>query len=128
MRGGDLPYWNEPQYREALGSDADIVILMLGTNDSKYYQWNEQSFLTDYLAISKSFLSMPSNPSLYLMIPPPLYQDHAYQMNQTVINSVFPSLIPRIAKELELPGDRVIDIMGAMGGRDLGGWEYFCDQ
>lgn len=48
-------------------------------------------------------------------------------MNQTVINEVFPSLIPEIAKELNLTKDRVISIYDAMGGSDLDKWQYFCD-
>ena len=44
--------------------------------------------------MARSFLAMDSKPELYLMIPPPLYEDTAYKMNQTVINEVFPELIP----------------------------------
>jgi acyl-CoA thioesterase I len=35
MKNGDFPYWNEQAYQDALNSEADILILMLGTNDSK---------------------------------------------------------------------------------------------
>ena len=34
MKDGNMPYWNEKEYQTALNSNADIVILMLGTNDS----------------------------------------------------------------------------------------------
>ena len=37
MKHGDYPYWNEQAYQDALNSEADIVIMMLGTNDSKIY-------------------------------------------------------------------------------------------
>ena len=37
MKKGDFPYLNEQFYQDALNSDADIIILMLGTNDSKIY-------------------------------------------------------------------------------------------
>ena len=33
MKTGDFPYWNEQAYQDALNSEADIVIMMLGTND-----------------------------------------------------------------------------------------------
>lgn len=127
MKMGDYPYWKEQAYQEALKSNADIVILMLGTNDSKTFQWNEVAFRHDYLEMSRNFLAMESKPTLYVMIPPPLYGQGAYQMNQTVINEVFPELIPQIAQELELPSDRVIDIMGAMGGKNQSSFELFCD-
>ena len=37
MKNGDFPYWNEQAYQDALNSEADVVIMMLGTNDSKIY-------------------------------------------------------------------------------------------
>ena len=37
MKTGDSPYWNEQAYQDALNSEADIVVMMLGTNDSKNY-------------------------------------------------------------------------------------------
>ena len=41
MKTGDSPYWNEPEYQQALNANADMIILMLGTNDAKNYQWNQ---------------------------------------------------------------------------------------
>ena len=40
-----------------------------------------------YLARFKNLLTKPK---VYLMVPPPLYQDGRYGMNQTVINTLFP--------------------------------------
>ena len=42
MKNGDLPYWNEQFYQDALDSNADIIIIMLGTNDSKTFNWNSE--------------------------------------------------------------------------------------
>lgn len=47
LKKGDLPYWNEIQYEIALKSCADIIILMLGTNDSKIQNWNLEDFEAD---------------------------------------------------------------------------------
>ena len=48
MKKGDWPYWNEDKYQQALESMADTIILMLGTNDSKNYQWNENEYEKDF--------------------------------------------------------------------------------
>merc|ERR1719498_1847016 len=50
---------------------------------------------------------MRSKPQIYLMIPPPLYQDGRYGMNQTVINTLFPTAsgaasVRQLAKEMNL--------------------------
>lgn len=50
------------------------------------------------------------------MVPPPLYRDGRYNMNQTVINTVFPGSGPAsirgIAESplLRLPPSRIIDL------------------
>ena len=44
-KNGDGPYWNIPMYQEAMASNPDIVVLMLGTNDAKPYNWNQEEFV-----------------------------------------------------------------------------------
>ena len=77
--------------------------------------------------MATNFMNMDSKPEVYLMVPPPLYQDGAYNMNQTVINDVLPTMIPQMAADLGLPSKNVIDIYGAMGGKSLSSWQFFCD-
>ena len=54
MKTGDLPYWNEPAYQDILNSEPDIVILMLGTYDSKSFQWNKKQFHNDYVEMVRN--------------------------------------------------------------------------
>jgi len=93
LKHGDNPYWRSPGYPAALASNATILILMLGTNDAKYGNWGHLSdeFPGDYADMIASFAAMASKPRIYLMVPPPLYRDGTYGMNQTVINTVFPA-------------------------------------
>ena len=81
MKNGDYPYWNEPQYQQALNSEADVVVLMLGTNDAKTYQWDVQEYMKDFKEMANIFLGLDSKPELHIMVPPPLYQDGIYSMN-----------------------------------------------
>ena len=114
--GDHASYWGTEQYLEALSSSADIIVLMLGTNDAKADRWalSGDLFASDYEAMAKDFLAMPSKPTLYVMVPPPLYRDGRYNMNQTVINSLFPSHgaagIRTIAASLKLPASQIIDL------------------
>ena len=41
LTGTDLAYEDQQEYRNSLASDPDIVIIMLGTNDSKAKYWEE---------------------------------------------------------------------------------------
>ena len=53
---------------------------MLGTNDSKSFQWDENEFEKDYIDMIAEFQKMASSPSIWLMIPPPLYKDGTFDM------------------------------------------------
>ena len=114
--GDRASYWATRQYAQALNSSSDIIVLMLGTNDADRPRWAQSSasFADDYVAMAQSFLALPTKPKLYLMVPPPLYRDGRYNMNQTVINTVFPGNgfagIRSIGTKLELPPSQIIDL------------------
>ncbi len=80
---GDLPYQNLTEYTAATtfvsgaGATAVVdVIIMLGTNDSKSYNWmvgtgtRAQQFVTDCGAMVDHFASLPTHPLVYLAFPP----------------------------------------------------------
>ena len=85
LNKGDFPYMNEMAWRDALAFKPDIVLIKLGTNDSKPYNWQhkaefrqdlEQMVLTlrPDLAVSskkrkKSKGIVPAKPEIYLCTP-----------------------------------------------------------
>lgn len=91
--GRQSSYWSRPEFQTALNSSADFIVLMLGTNDARADRWSNFSnfFSSDYADMLNAFAAMPSKPVILIMVPPPLYKDGRYGMNQTVINSIFPS-------------------------------------
>merc|ERR1712039_316547 len=98
--------------------------MMLGTNDAKTYNWNQTEYVADYLEMINIFKNMPSNPEIHLMIPPPLYQDKLYDMQQPIINELFPKLIPEIASQAGLDQEKnIIDLFTPMGGASLNSYE-----
>ena len=105
LRHADHPYWNTSSFQAAVTSDADIVVVALGTNDAKKQNWDALSsqYPVDYKALVDTFRAMPSRPTVYIAIPPPLYRDGVYGMLQTAINTDLPRLIPQIAAANELP-------------------------
>jgi len=138
-KSGDSPYWNSAQFRALTSSTWDVVIIMLGTNDARdvakehwpVEHWPVEcnsvsvdtlgncEFARDYAAlldIVKGLGHNATQPDVFLMIPPPLMQQGAYNMNQTIINSVLPELIPQIAQANRKSVRGVIDVYKAMGG------------
>ena len=51
---------------------------MFGHNDSRKKDWDEELFKKDYVEMINSLLKMGSKPSIYLMIPPPVYEDGCF--------------------------------------------------
>jgi lysophospholipase L1-like esterase len=72
LKHGDCPYWKEKIYQDALDSKPDVVIIMLGTNDTKPQNWkHEAEFAADYREFVKSFQALASKPRIYVCRPCP---------------------------------------------------------
>ena len=65
----DTPYVNKRVYRDSLAWNPDIVLLMLGTNDTKKRNWDPEVFRRDYRRIVESYLSLSSHPRVVLIAP-----------------------------------------------------------
>ena len=70
---------------------------MLGTNDSKIFNWTSpergNDYVRDYLDMITILTALPSAPKIYLMIPPPLFEPYPFNMEGFVVNHIFPVLI-----------------------------------
>jgi hypothetical protein len=49
-------------------------------------------------------------------------------MNITAINERLPIIIPALAKSRKREVDRVVDVFGLMGGKELANYQFFCDR
>ena len=84
---------------------------MLVTNDAKFRNWGplHAEFPVDYKSMIDASAALTPKPEIYLMAPPPLYQNGRYGMNQTVINTLFrfpgdgPAGVRTLAKNSGLP-------------------------
>jgi len=65
----DTPYVNKRVYRDSLSWNPDIVLLMLGTNDTKKRNWDPEVFRRDYRRIVESYLALSSHPRVVLIAP-----------------------------------------------------------
>lgn len=118
MRSADFPYWNTPEFANLKISRPDIVFIMLGNNDGKNHNWfanSSEQYVQDYTDFIRTVQSLPSNPIFHLMIPPPLYIDDIFDMNQTLVNQCIHDMVPKIAESTRLSG-KVVDIFNLLGG------------
>lgn len=78
LRKGDYPYWNEPQFQQVKDFRPDVVVIKLGTNDSKPQNWaHKADFVKDYLDLIAEFRAhMPADGKVYVVIPVPVTREN----------------------------------------------------
>jgi lysophospholipase L1-like esterase len=114
LKKGDFPYWNERKYQEALDWEADIVIIKLGTNDTKPQNWKfKDEFVSDYVELVKSFKKSPSKPQVYVCYPVPVFEDKGGINETAVKNEVLPA-VKKVAKKTKV---RTIDLYAPFLGK-----------
>jgi alpha-glucosidase len=114
LRKGDTPYLNEKKYKEALDYNPDIVIIKLGTNDSKQHNWKyKNEFEKDYSDLVDSFLNLSSHPKVFICRPVPAY-NQKFGIRDSIITTDIIPMVEKIAKEKNL---EVIDLYKALSNK-----------
>ena len=128
---GNKPYWNMPEkqlqgYPEAaLSLEPEIVILMLGTNDSKPYNWDRERYETQLYQRVKEIKAAPSVKRLILMCPPFACPANGSDvvafdiLNETIRDEIVP-IVKKCAADNEVD---CIDLYALTEGHG----EYFAD-
>ena len=70
MRGTNKSYWDTTEFTNSKNFEPNIVIIMLGTNDSKDSYWNKDKYLTDAKALVAEYKNLPSKPKVYFALSP----------------------------------------------------------
>ncbi len=115
MQKTDKPYVKRQEYRDSLAYGADVVIIMLGTNDSKnqYRDILADNYKADYHKLIASYREgrEGNEPRIILMLPPKCYVEGPSINEKTLRGTVVP-LIRDVAKE---EGLELIDLYGVHG-------------
>lgn len=107
LKKGDYPYWHTTAFRDATDFDAHIVIIKLGTNDTKGNNWQfKADFVSDMRDLIAHFRNQPNRPEIRICTPAPMYGMFRYLNDRTLRREIIP-LLERIAEEQDI---RLIDI------------------
>ena len=113
--------WSQKEYKEALLFHPDVVIILLGTNDTKPENWaKKDAFPKLYKELVVSFQQLSSNPRVWCGTPPYVAKKGAFGINEGGVLEQIP-LIQKVAKE---HGAGLADVHAAMEGRN----ELFKDN
>lgn len=116
---GNKPFTKEKLYRDSLDYQPNIVVLMLGSNDSKPCNWHGiDAFKAAYGKIIDSYLRLESKPKVYIMAPPPVFPSKSgkvlYDLDATLISGDITLAVKQLAEE---KGLTLIDMNAVFTGR-----------
>ncbi|MCE9552549.1 MAG: hypothetical protein K8T91_04115 [Planctomycetes bacterium] len=108
---GDRPYQKEGAFQAALKYQPQVVIIMLGTNDTKPQNWKLKSkFAADYKDLLEKFAKLPSKPRIFVCHPVPVPGQGNFGINEAGVREQAP-MIDKVAQENQAG---VIDMHSAL--------------
>ena len=115
LKKGDKPYWDQPTYKEALSFNPNVVIIKLGTNDTKPQNWKySRNYFADYVTLINSFKKLPTHPKIYICLPVPAYGTRWGISENVIKNEVIPQ-VRRISRDT---GVTLIDLYHPLSGKE----------
>jgi lysophospholipase L1-like esterase len=122
LRHSTRPYRTTDAFAESSSWNPDIVVIMLGTNDSIPINWQyRDEFEGDYLDMIAHYAGLPSMPLVYLCTPCPVYGPNMFGISPEVVRDEIVPLVWQIGAESYSP---IIDVFTALS--DLP--DYFFDD
>jgi alpha-L-fucosidase 2 len=103
LKKGDNPYWVNGKLPQVFAFKPDIVVLKLGTNDTKPENWNTHSgeFKSDYLSMVDTLAKMSSKPKIFVVLPAPVFKNQiaaSWGIRDSIIKLELP-IIKDVASE-----------------------------
>lgn len=115
MNAGDKPYQKEGAFKQAIAFTPDVVVIILGTNDTKPQNWkHKDTFTADYQDIIGKFAALPSKPRIFISYPPYIAGKGNFGISEENTVAEFP-LIDAAAKATQ---STIIDVHAALVGKD----------
>jgi acyl-CoA thioesterase-1 len=115
LNKGDFPWTAQRAYQDATDFNPNLVVIKLGTNDTKPQNWKRKSeFEGDYKALIEHFKSLAAKPAVWVALPVPVLKEN-FGITQKSSEEQRP-MIRKIAKE---EACSVIDLPQAVATEDL---------
>ena len=114
LKKGDKPYWKLKAYANARDFQPEVVVIKLGTNDSKPNNWkHKEEYVADYVALIESFRKLASKPVVWLCYPVPAYPGR-WGITDKVMKE---EVMPRLDEVAKKSGCKVIDLYSALSDK-----------
>lgn len=121
LKNGDIPYWKQNAFIDSKNFNPDVVIIMLGTNDTKPQNWKfKNEYITDYTVMINEFRALPSKPYIFICLPVPAYTK-IWGISDSIIRIEIIPMIKLIGKRNNVP---IIDLYQPLNKHA----EWFTDK
>ena len=115
LNAGDNPYQKNAACTNALKFKPDVVVILLGANDSKPQNWKfKDQFVSDYKELIGKFKALSSQPRIFICLPTLVPGSGNYGINELVVQEEI-KLIDGIAADENVG---VIDMQSVLAGRE----------
>ena len=116
MNSGDRPYQKVGAFKAAKDFNPDVVVIVLGTNDTKPQNWKnfQKDFEADYKDMVKQFAETANKPRIFACYPPYVGKKGNYGINEPNVLLEIP-VVKKVAEDMKLG---VIDVHSATNGKD----------
>ena len=95
---GDNPYIKTREYKQAMEFRPNIVLIKLGTNDSKGQNWQyKDEFLTEYQAFIDAFRALDTHPRIILLTPLRCFTPENDPINRKIIANDIRPMVEEMA-------------------------------
>jgi len=115
QKKGDFPYWICKEFSNTFAYKPNIIVIKLGTNDTKPQNWHADTYEQDYQALIDTFKTISSKPRIYLCLPVPVFKTRWGINDSTVVNGVIP-IVEKLALKNSLT---VIDLYHGMSNQGI---------
>lgn len=122
LRKGNKPYWAQDVYQKAKEYQPDLVIIKLGSNDTKAVNqpyWDE--YEQDLSDLMDTFSLLSTHPKIYLCLPVPAFGQGNFGITDTALVN---TIIPKIKKVADKKKAGLVDLHTALLNRP----ELFPDR
>ena len=109
LKKGDFPYVTSDLFVSSKDFNPDIVIIMLGTNDSKDKNWSnyKDDFVVDYSELINAYRNLPSSPKVLIGTSPSVIGEGNFDITEAVVSGQIVPLQKQVAFDI---GCFVVDI------------------
>ena len=113
QKKGDFPYWNCKEFSNTFVYRPDIIVIKLGTNDTKPQNHYASDFEKDYQSLIDTLNTISTSPKIFVCLPVPVFKTE-WGINDSTLTKVVIPAIRRIAQKNKLP---LIDLNTAMSNQ-----------